>query len=68
MVKNPPATAGNIRDPGLIPGVEDSLEEDRQPTPRFFFSFLASPSSNFILVYSTKFYLHFSGFDSGTSE
>ena len=34
----------------------------------YFISFLASPSSNFILVYSTNFYLHFSGFDSGTFE
>ena len=34
----------------------------------YFISFLASPSSNFILVYSTNFYLHFSGFDSGTFQ
>ena len=27
MVKNPPANAGNVRDMGLIPGQEDSLEE-----------------------------------------
>jgi len=28
VVKNPPATAGHIRDPGLIPGREDLLEEE----------------------------------------
>ena len=27
MVKNPPANAGDIKDPGLIPGQEDPLEE-----------------------------------------
>ena len=27
MVKNPPAVAGDLRDVGLIPGREDSLEE-----------------------------------------
>ena len=27
MVKNLPANAGDIRDMGLIPGLEDSLEE-----------------------------------------
>ena len=27
MVKNPPASAGDIRDVGLIPGQEDLLEE-----------------------------------------
>ena len=27
MVKNPPANAGDIRDKGLIPGLEDPLEE-----------------------------------------
>ena len=32
---------------------------------RFFFT---SPSNNFILVYSTIFYIHFSGFDSGTFQ
>ena len=28
MVKNPPANAGDARDMGLIPGWEDSLEEE----------------------------------------
>ena len=27
VVKNPPAKAGDIRDVGLIPGLEDPLEE-----------------------------------------
>ena len=27
MVKNPPANAGDIKDPGSIPGQEDPLEE-----------------------------------------
>ena len=27
VVKNPPASAGDIRDMGLIPGLEDTLEE-----------------------------------------
>ena len=27
MVKNSPASAGDIRDMGLIPGLEDALEE-----------------------------------------
>ena len=28
MVKNPPANAGNVRDAGLIPGLEDPLEKE----------------------------------------
>ena len=28
VVKNPPAKPGDIRDTGLIPGSEDSLEEE----------------------------------------
>ena len=28
VVKNPPANAGDIRDPGLIPGWEDPLKEE----------------------------------------
>ena len=28
VVKNLPANTGDIRDPGLIPGLKDSLEED----------------------------------------
>ena len=28
MVKNPPASAGDIRDSGSVPGPVDSLEED----------------------------------------
>ena len=28
MVKNLPANAGDIRDMGLIPGLEDTLEKD----------------------------------------
>ena len=27
MVKNPPASTGDMRDEGLIPGLEDPLEE-----------------------------------------
>ena len=27
LVKNPPASAGDIRDVGLIPGLEDSLKK-----------------------------------------
>ena len=27
MVNNPPANAGDVRDPGSIPGQEDPLEE-----------------------------------------
>ena len=27
MVKNSPANAGDIKDPGSIPGLEDQLEE-----------------------------------------
>ena len=37
MVKNPPASSGDLRDAGLMPGLmqdrEDSLEEDMAPTP-----------------------------------
>ena len=28
VVKNPPANAGNVRDAGLIPGLEDPLEKE----------------------------------------
>ena len=35
MVKNPPVNAGDIRDMGLIPGQEDPLEWEWQPTPVF---------------------------------
>ena len=28
MVKNPPANAGDVRDAGLIPGLEDPLEKE----------------------------------------
>jgi len=35
---------------------------------RSFFFFFFFPSNNFILVYSTIFYIHFSGFDSVTFE
>ena len=33
--KQPPANAGDARDPGLILGWEDPLEESTQPTPVF---------------------------------
>ena len=32
MVKNPPASAGDL---GLIPGQEDPMEREWQPTPAF---------------------------------
>ena len=35
MVKNPPANAKDARDLGLIPGQEDPLEKEMQPTPAF---------------------------------
>ena len=37
VVKNPPASAADIRDVGSIPGSKEPLEEDRarQPTPVF---------------------------------
>ena len=37
MVKGPPASGGDIRDVGLIPGSEDPLEDlgSWQPTPVF---------------------------------
>ena len=31
MVKNPPANAGDLRDVGLIPGLEDLVEEHGNP-------------------------------------
>ena len=32
MVGNLPANSGDIRDAGLIPGLEDPLEKEMQPT------------------------------------
>ena len=37
MVKNPPAKAGDVRDPGLIPGIRKiPWRRKWQPTPVFF--------------------------------
>ena len=33
--KNPPTNAGDTRDAGLIPGLEDPLEEEMATTPVF---------------------------------
>ena len=33
VVKNPPASAGDVRDTGLIPGLEDPLEEGMATHP-----------------------------------
>ena len=35
VVKNPPTSAGDVRDTDSIPGWEDPLEEGMQPTPVF---------------------------------
>ena len=35
MVKNPVASAGDMRDTGLIPGSGRSPEEEKTPTPVF---------------------------------
>ena len=35
VVKNPPANTGDAGDVGLIPGSEDPLEDERQPTAVF---------------------------------
>ena len=35
MVKNPPASTGDVRDTGLIPGSGRSLEKSQAPTPVF---------------------------------
>ena len=34
-MKNPPASAGDARDAGAIPGAGRPLEEEMQPTPVF---------------------------------
>ena len=35
VVKNPPTSAGDVRDTDSIPGWEDPLKEGMQPTPVF---------------------------------